>query len=58
MDLLFLLCVLQFLRIKLLINSHPRVSEVTLLTKESFIFKIGDPRKDDLNRILEDNKSI
>lgn len=33
--------------------STARVSKVTLLTKDSFIFKIGDLHKDDLNRIEE-----
>lgn len=31
--------------------STAKVSKVTLLTKDSFIFKIGDLHKDDLNRI-------
>lgn len=31
--------------------STARVSKVTLLNKESFIFKIGDLHKDDLERI-------
>lgn len=45
--------------------STARVSKVTLLTKDSFIFKIGDLHKDDLNRIenmyrkfLEDNGAV
>lgn len=33
--------------------STARVSKVTLLTKDSFIFKIGDLYKDDLTRIEE-----
>lgn len=33
--------------------STARVSKVTLLTKDSFIFKIGDLHQDDLNRIEE-----
>ena len=31
--------------------STARVSKVTLLTKDSFIFKIGDFHKDDLKRV-------
>ena len=31
--------------------STARVSKVTLLTKDSFIFKIGDIHKDDLKRV-------
>ena len=31
--------------------STARVSKVTLLTKDSFIFKIGDLHKDDLKRV-------
>lgn len=45
--------------------STARVSKVTLLTKDSFIFKIGDLHKDDLDRIekmyekfLSDNSAI
>lgn len=45
--------------------STARVSKVTLLNKDSFIFKIGDLHKDDLNRIkdmykkfLSDNGAI
>ena len=45
--------------------STARVSKVTLLTKDSFIFKIGDLHKDDLYRIenmyrkfLEDNGAV
>ena len=45
--------------------STARVSKVTLLNKDSFIFKIGDVHKDDLNRIenmyrkfLEDNGAV
>lgn len=34
-------------------TSTARVSKVTLLTKDSFIFKIGDLHKDDLNKIEE-----
>lgn len=33
--------------------STARVSKVILLTRDSFIFKIGDLNKDDLNRIEE-----
>lgn len=33
--------------------SMARVSKVILLTRDSFIFKIGDLNKDDLNRIEE-----
>ena len=33
--------------------STARVSKVILLTRDSFIFKIGDLDKDDLNRIEE-----
>ena len=45
--------------------STARVSKVTLLTKDSFIFKIGDLHKDDMNKIekmykkfLSDNGAI
>jgi len=45
--------------------STARVSKVTLLTKDSFIFKIGDLHKDDLKRVedmyrkfLSDNGAV
>ena len=38
---------------RLRLASTARVSKVTLLTKDSFIFKIGDLHKDDLIRIEE-----
>ena len=36
---------------ELRLASTARVSKVTLLTKDSFIFKIGDFHKDDLKRV-------
>lgn len=50
---------------RLRLASTARVSKVTLLNKDSFIFKIGDLHQDDLKRIenmykkfLEDNGAI
>lgn len=47
------------------VTSTARVSKVTLLTKDSFIFKIGNLHPDDLSRIedmyrkfLKDNGAI
>lgn len=45
--------------------STARISKVTLLTKDSFIFKIGNLHPDDLNRVeemykkfLDDNNAV
>lgn len=50
---------------KLKLASTARVSKVTLLTKDSFIFKIGSLHQDDLKRVedmfhkfLKDNGAV